>query len=86
MNTGKTVIDKNNGTRWIITAAFPRTHTHMINAIMQYESGEMTPDDIIQFFAELVETGFINAMQGHYQRTAQDLIEGGYISVDGEVL
>jgi|ETNvirenome_6_30_1030629.scaffolds.fasta_scaffold49993_3 hypothetical protein len=58
----------------------------MINAIIQYESGEMTPDDIIQFFAELVETGFINAMQGHYQRTAQDLIEGGYISVDGEVL
>ena len=58
----------------------------MINAIIQYESGEMTPDDIIQFFAKLVETGLINVMQGHYQRTAQDLIEGGYISVDGEVL
>jgi hypothetical protein len=58
----------------------------MINAIISYESGEMSHDDIIQFFAELVETGFINAMQGHYQRTAQDLIEGGYISVDGEVL
>lgn len=58
----------------------------MINAIIQYESGEMSHDDIIHFFAELVETGFINAMQGHYQRTARDLIEGGYISVDGEVL
>jgi len=58
----------------------------MINEIIQYESGEMTPDDIIQFFAKLVETGLINVMQGHYQRTAQDLIEGGYISVDGEVL
>ena len=46
----------------------------------------MTPDDVIYFFAELVETGFINAMQGHYQRTARDLIEGGYISEDGEVL
>ena len=58
----------------------------MINAIISYESGEMSHDDAIFFFAELVETGFINAMQGHYQRTAQDLIEGGYISVDGEVL
>ena len=58
----------------------------MIEAIIKYESGEMSQDDIIYFFAELVETGFINAMQGHYQRTARDLIEGGYISVDGEVL
>lgn len=46
----------------------------------------MTPEDIIYFFAELVETGFINAISGHYQRTARDLIEGGYISEDGEVL
>jgi hypothetical protein len=58
----------------------------MINKIIQYESGAMSPDDIIYFFAELVETGFINAMQGHYQREAQDLIEGGYISKYGEVL
>ena len=58
----------------------------MINAIISYESGEMTPDDVIYFFAELVETGFINGLQGHYQRTARDLIEGGYISEDGEVL
>jgi hypothetical protein len=58
----------------------------MIEAIIKYESGEMSHDDIIHFFSELVKTGFISAMQGHYQRTARDLIEGGYISVDGEVL
>jgi hypothetical protein len=58
----------------------------MINAIIQYESGDMSHDDIIQFFAKLVETGLISAMQGHYQRTAQDLIEGGYISIDGKIL
>ena len=58
----------------------------MINEIIQYESGEMTPDDIIQFFAKLVETGLISVMQGHYQRTAQDLIEGGYISIDGKII
>ena len=62
-------------------------HIHiMIEAIIKYESGEMSQDDIIHFFSELVKTGFISAMQGHYQRTARDLIEGGYISVDGEVL
>jgi hypothetical protein len=57
----------------------------MIQAIISYESGEMSHDDIIHFFAELVKTGFINAMQGHYQRTAHDLIEQGIISEDGEV-
>ena len=46
----------------------------------------MSHDDIIQFFAKLVETGLISVMQGHYQRTAQDLIEGGYISIDGKIL
>ena len=57
----------------------------MIQAIISYESGEMSQDETIQFFAELVMTGFINAMQGHYQRTAQNLIEHGFISEDGEV-
>ena len=61
-------------------------HTHMIDAIIQYESGEMSHDDIIHFFGELVSTGFINAMQGHYQRTARDLIQQGILSEDGEVL
>jgi len=57
----------------------------MIQEIISYESGEMSQDKSIKFFAELVKTGFITAMQGHYQRTAHDLIEQGIISEDGEV-
>lgn len=57
----------------------------MIQEIISYESGEMSQDETIQFFAELVKTGFITAMQGHYQRTAQDLIEQGIISEDGDL-
>lgn len=58
----------------------------MIQAIIDYESGNMHHDDMIYFFGELVSTGFIHSMQGHYQRTARDLIEQGILSVDGEVL
>jgi hypothetical protein len=58
----------------------------MVQAIIDYESGQMSHDDIIYFFGELVSTGFIHAMQGHYQRTASDLIEQGILSEDGEVL
>ena len=61
----------------------------MINAIIQiiqYESGELNEQETIELFAELVGTGFINCLQGHYQHTAAAFIEGGYISEDGEVL
>jgi len=57
----------------------------MIQAIISYESGKMSHDEIIHFFAELVKTGFIHAMQGHYQCYAHNLIEQGIISEDGEV-
>lgn len=58
----------------------------MIDAIIQYESGDMTEQEVIEFFAELVCFGYIHHLQGHYQRTAQALIEDGLISADGEVL
>ena len=58
----------------------------MIDAIIQYESGEFNEQETIEFFAELICFGYIHHLQGHYQRTAQALIDGGYISVDGEVL
>ena len=58
----------------------------MVQAIIDYESGNMSEKEIIYFFGELVSTGFIHAMQGHYQRTAHDLIEQGILSKDGEVL
>lgn len=58
----------------------------MINAIIDYESGAFNEQETIEFFAELICFGYIHSLQGHYHRTAQALIEGGYISEDGEVL
>ena len=58
----------------------------MIDAIIQYESGEFSEQEVIEFFAELVCFGYIHHLQGHYHRTAQALIEAGLISEDGEVL
>lgn len=58
----------------------------MINSIIQYESNDFHQQEKIEFFAELIRSGYIHSLQGHYHRTAQALIEGGYISEDGEVL
>jgi hypothetical protein len=50
--------------------------------IIAYESGELEWEDVVELFSELVNSGKINHLQGHYQRTAQDLLEGGFIFID----
>jgi len=50
----------------------------MVNKIIDYESGNMTDDEIISFFQELIDSGIAWTLQGHYGRTAQSLIESGY--------
>lgn len=54
--------------------------------IMAYEAGELTVDDTVAMFAEMVKDGSAWTLQGHYGRTAADMIEGGYISREGEVI
>ena len=55
-----------------------------VNKIMRYESGEMDLDETIDFFQELVDTGMAWTLQGSYGRTAQALIEYGYITDNNE--
>ena len=50
----------------------------MIDQIIRYEAGEMEPEDIPAFFQQLIDTGLVWSLQGHYGRTANRLIEEGY--------
>lgn len=51
----------------------------LVDKIIQYEQGDMNdPQEVVTFFQELIDTGMINHLQGHYGRTACDLIEKGY--------
>jgi hypothetical protein len=40
-------------------------------------------EEIVSFFQDLMDTGFILNLQGHYQRTAQTLIQTGEIVAKG---
>lgn len=51
----------------------------MVSKIIAYESGEMTEEEIIEFFQELLDSGLCWQLQGHYGRTAQSLIDAGLI-------
>ena len=53
----------------------------LVDNITKYEAGEMSDDDTLSFFQELVNTGMIWELQGHYGRTAIYLIENGLITV-----
>lgn len=57
-----------------------------IEKIMRYESGEMDDDEIVYFFSDLIKSGVINHLQGHYGRTAGNMIANGWIDLHGNVL
>lgn len=57
----------------------------MINDIIAYENGDLDEEGVLALFAELIRTGSAWRMQGSYGRMAQAMIEGGFITSDGEI-
>jgi hypothetical protein len=58
----------------------------LTDRIIAYEFDELTPTQTVELFSELVRTGLAFGLQGHYGRTAQALINGGYLAPDGTIL
>jgi hypothetical protein len=57
----------------------------MLNDIIAYEAGELSPAEIIHLFARLIASGQAWKLQGSYGRHAADYIRGGFISPEGVV-
>jgi hypothetical protein len=51
----------------------------LADKIMAYEAGEMSDDEVIAFFQELVSTGLAWELQGDYGRTASMLVLQGHV-------
>ena len=56
-----------------------------VDLIIQYENGELDDQQVVFLFADLIRTGQAWILQGHYGRTAQRLIEAGWIDKKGNV-
>ena len=52
--------------------------------IITYEMGDLTDEQTLDLFADLIRTGMAWSLQGHYGRIASSLIKQGIISKDGE--
>jgi|TARA_B100000282_G_C31452210_1_gene362929 hypothetical protein len=55
----------------------------MVEKIIQYENGDMSIDEIVSFFQELIDSGLCWTLQGHYGRMARNLIEDGLCNEPG---
>ena len=47
--------------------------------IIAFEAGELTDEEDLALFQDLVDTGMVLHLQGSYQRTAVRLLKSGYI-------
>ena len=48
-----------------------------LDFIMDYESGNLSDEEIIKGFQEMIDSGLVWQLQGSYGRTAVNLIENG---------
>ena len=58
----------------------------LFDRIIDYEQCELDHAQMVALFADLVRTGLAWHLQGSYGRTAQSLIEAGYITRSGDVI
>jgi len=54
-----------------------------VDYIMEYELGYLSDIQTLHLFSNLVKTGMAWGLQGHYGRTANSLIEAGYMDTKG---
>jgi len=57
----------------------------LVGAIMDYEDGNLDLGGTLALFQNLIRTGMAWSLQGSYGRAAQNLIDNGYITRDGEI-
>jgi len=50
-----------------------------LDQIIAYEQGDLDEEDTIALFQELLNSGLVWQLQGHYGRTAQALLNAGLI-------
>ncbi len=51
-----------------------------ISLIMAYEQGDLDYDETVDLFQDLLDSNMVWQLQGHYGRTATQMLEAGLIT------
>ncbi len=54
-----------------------------MQVLFDYEEGKLDTIQSLLLFSELLKSGLVWQLEEHFQRTARDLIQGGYLNFDG---
>jgi len=54
----------------------------VVDKIISFESGELSVDEVVVLFQELVDSGLAWSLQNSYGRVAQSLIESGLVKTE----
>jgi len=61
----------------------PKPKFDLVSFVIDYESGELDEEAIIEGFQHLIDSGDVWSLQGHYGRTAEALLGNGYCTAGG---
>lgn len=56
-----------------------------LDLIIEYEQGNISKDNFLKLFSMLIKNGHAWILQGHYGRTANNLIKNGIIDKQGKI-
>ena len=54
--------------------------------LIKYEDYGLNDEEFLELFSYLIKTGRCWKLQGHYGRTAEEMIEYNYIDEEGNIL
>ena len=57
----------------------------MVSDIIKYEGGYLGTFEVVELFGLLIRSGMIDKLQGAYGRSANTLIESGFLTESGQV-
>ena len=60
--------------------------TNLVDCIIQYESGDLGDKETLELFSYLIKTRKAFSLQGHYGRTAYNLMQEKVIDSKGNIL
>lgn len=70
----------------IMKEAEGKAKTDQVGMMMNYEQGDLSDEDTLNLFSDLIKSGLVWKLQGHYGRTAKALMDQGYIDKTGKIL